>query len=61
MDLDLPTIDVNIHFSTFTFGPPPSSVFDIPSNCTKTKFNSQLRPIFWDPIIENSGVGELCR
>ncbi|CAF0992075.1 unnamed protein product, partial [Didymodactylos carnosus] len=31
VDLNLPTIDVNIHFSNFTYGPPPSSVFDIPN------------------------------
>ena len=58
--LTLPTINVNIQFTNFTFGPPPSTTFDIPSNCTNTEFNPRLHPIFSQAIIENSGVEMLC-
>ncbi|CAF1125308.1 unnamed protein product [Rotaria sordida] len=60
MDLNLPTVDVNIHFSNFTFGPPPPSTFDIPSNCTLTEFNQLFHPIFSYFIIENSDIEMLC-
>jgi hypothetical protein len=60
MDLNLPTIDMNFHFSNFTFGPPPSAIFDIPNNCTQTEFNPRLHPIFSHITIKNSGVEILC-
>lgn len=60
MDLNLPTVDVDIQFSNFTYGPPPSSVFDIPTNCTQIEFKSRLYSIYSHTIIKNRDVGMLC-
>ncbi|CAF4610191.1 unnamed protein product [Rotaria sp. Silwood1] len=60
VDLNLPTIGVNIHFSNFTFGPPPPGTFDIPNNCTLTEFNQLFHPIFSHFILETSDVEIVC-
>jgi hypothetical protein len=50
MDLILPTVDINIHFTNITFAPPPSSVFQIPNNCT----NIQFKQDFYSNLIINN-------
>jgi hypothetical protein len=60
VNLNLPSIDVDIQFSNFTYGPPLSTVFDIPSNCTEMEFNPLLHPTFPHIIIGNSDVETLC-
>ncbi|CAF1340829.1 unnamed protein product [Adineta ricciae] len=44
MDLNLYTVGSDIQFFNFTYGPPPSNVFDIPKNCTQTEFDLSIHP-----------------
>lgn len=60
IDLILATIGVSIHFSDFTFGPPPSSLFDIPNNCTTTKYNVHFHPVSSATNFVQNGINIFC-
>ena len=59
-DLNLPTIDLNIQFNNLTYAPPPSSIFNIPQNCTQTIFNQHFNRFYPLSIKKKSDINIIC-
>ncbi|UJR34762.1 hypothetical protein I4U23_027540 [Adineta vaga] len=60
MDLNLYTVGADIQFFNFTYGPPPSSIFDIPKNCTQIQFNPSIHPTLLYEIVRKNSTDPMC-
>ncbi|UJR10986.1 hypothetical protein I4U23_015170 [Adineta vaga] len=59
-NLNLSTIDVNIRFTNFTFGPPSSPLFDLPKSCDQIEFHPKHHPMLSYRMKKHSNVEEFC-
>ncbi|CAF4067396.1 unnamed protein product, partial [Adineta steineri] len=60
MDLNLYTVGADIQFFNFTYGPPPSDIFDIPQNCTQIEFNPSIHPTLLYEIVQKNSTDSMC-